>query len=55
MQVVDYTGDRTLDDLMKFMEGQLDGTGTTNEEEEGEEEEEEEPSEATQPDDHTEL
>ena len=54
-KVVDYTGDRTLDDLMKFMEGQLDGTGTTNEEEEGEEEEEEEPSEATQPDDHTEL
>lgn len=50
MQAVDYTGDRTLDDLIKFVEDQLNGTEMP---EEDEDEEEEAPSETTQPDEHS--
>ena len=49
-QIVDYDGGRTLDELIKWVEAQVEGKG-----DEGEEEEEgEEPEEEAGPD-HTEL
>ena len=49
-QIVDYNGGRTLDDLTKWVEAQVEGKGDEGEEEE----EEEEPEEEAGPD-HTEL
>ena len=36
-QVIDYSGGRTLDDLIEFVEEQAEGGGEEEEEEEGEE------------------
>ena len=44
--MIDYTGGRTLDDLIEFVEAQMVWDGDEEEEGEGEEEEEEEEGEA---------
>jgi protein disulfide-isomerase A1 len=41
-EMIDYTGGRTLEDLIEFLEAQVAGEGEEEEEGEGEEEEEQE-------------